>query len=59
MTLLQVLNNVSPGTIITHGSSDDPLSYVEIFVLKDMSLRFSDPNMEINEELLHSEKWEK
>ena len=58
MTLLQALNNINPGDIISCGNPDE-IDFVEIFVLSDMSLRFADPTMEINSKNIESDNWRK
>lgn len=58
MTLLQVLNNINPGDIISCGNPDE-VDFVEIFVLSDCSLRFADSTMEINFKNIGSDKWRK
>lgn len=58
MTLIQALNNIMPGDIITFGKQND-VDFVEIFVLSDCSLRFSDPTMEINNKNISSDQWHK
>ena len=56
MTLLQALSNVKPGDVISWGNQDE-VDFVEIFVLNDMSLRFSDSTMEINAKNVGSDGW--
>lgn len=58
MTLLQALNNINPGDIISYGKPDE-VDFVEIFVLSDCSLRFSESTMEINHINIASDKWHK
>ena len=58
MTLLQALNNINPGDIISCGNPDE-VDFVEIFVLSDCSLRFADPTMEINSKNIGSDNWRK
>lgn len=58
MTLLQALNNINPGDIISCGNPDE-VDFVEIFVLNDCSLRFADSTMEINNKILGSNEWRK
>lgn len=58
MTLLQALNNITPGQVISCGKEDD-VDFVEIFVLDDCSLRFSDSTMEINSKNISSNEWRK
>lgn len=58
MTLSQALNDILPGQVIRHGKEDE-VDYVEIFVLADCSLRFSDSTMEINNKMLGSNEWRK
>ena len=58
MTLLQALNNINPGDIISCGNPDE-VDFVEIFVLNDMTLRFSDSTMEINSKNIGSNEWKK
>lgn len=57
MTLADALRDKRPGTIIYHGEKDSS-DFVEIFVLADCSLRFSDELMTIDSNLLSSDKWE-
>ena len=57
MTLADTLTNKQPGSVIFHGKKDDS-DFVEIFVLSDGSLRFSDDLMTIDNKLLSSDKWE-
>ena len=57
MTLTDALHDKKPGTIIFHGKKQDP-DFVEIFILADGSLRFSDELMNIDNALLSSDKWE-
>ena len=56
MTLLQALNNINPGDIISWGNSDE-VDFVEIFVLSDCSLRFADSTIEINSKNIGSDGW--
>lgn len=58
MTLSQALNDVLPGQVIRYGKEDE-VDYVEIFVLADCSLRFSDSTMEINSKNISSNEWRK
>lgn len=58
MTLLQALNNLNPGDIISCGNPDE-VDFVEIFVLSDCSLRFADSTMEINSKNISSNEWRK
>lgn len=58
MTLLQALNNINPGDIISCGNPDE-VDFVEIFVLSDCSLRFADSTMEINSKNIGSDNWRK
>lgn len=58
MTLLQALNNINPGDIISCGNPDE-VDFVEIFVLSDCSLRFADSTMEINDKNIGSDQWRK
>ena len=57
MTLADTLTNKQPGSVIFHGKKDDA-DFVEIFVLSDGTLRFSDDLMNIDSKLLSSDKWE-
>lgn len=57
MRLSDVLTTKQPGSVIFHGKKDDA-DFVEIFVLADNSLRFSDDLMSIDNKLLSSDKWE-
>lgn len=57
MRLSDVLTTKQPGSVIFHGKKDDA-DFVEIFVLADNSLRFSDDLMTIDSKLLSSDKWE-
>lgn len=56
MTLLQALNNIGPGDVISFGKPDE-VDFVEIFVLNDMTLRFADSTMEINDKNIGSNEW--
>ena len=58
MTLLQALNNINPGDIISCGNPDE-VDFLEIFVLSDCSLRFADSTMEINSKNIGSDNWRK
>lgn len=58
MTLLQALNNINPGDVISWGNPDE-VDFVEIFVLSDCSLRFADSTMEINSKNISSNEWRK
>ena len=58
MTLLQALKDITPGEVISFGNPDE-IDFVEIFVLQDGSLRFSDPTMEINSKNIGSDNWRK
>ena len=58
MTLLEVLKDITPGEVVSCGNQDE-VDFVEIFVLQDGSLRFSDPIMEINNKVLGSKEWHK
>ena len=57
MKLIDILKDIKPGSVIHHGKEDDT-NFIEIFVLSDMSLRFSDPLMTIDNNLISSDKWE-
>ena len=57
MTLADALRDKRPGAIIYHGEKDSS-DFVEIFILADCSLRFSDELMTIDSNLLSSDKWE-
>lgn len=56
MKINEALKDLCPGDIIFLGKPDDA-NYIEIFVLSDLSLRFSDSMMEINNEALKSDNW--
>ena len=58
MTLLEALKDITPGEVISCGSQDE-IDFVEIFVLQDGSLRFSDSTMEINSKNIGSNEWRK
>lgn len=58
MTLLEALKNITPGEVISCGHPDE-VDFVEIFVLQDGSLRFSDSTMEINNQTISSKEWKK
>ena len=58
MTLLEALKDITPGEVISCGKEDD-IDFVEIFVLQDGSLRFSESTMEINNKVLGSKEWHK
>lgn len=58
MKLLEALKDITPGEVISCGNSDE-VDFVEIFVLQDGSLRFSDPTMEINSKNISSNEWRK
>lgn len=58
MTLLEALKDITPGEVISCGKEDE-VDFVEIFVLQDGSLRFSDSMMEINNKILGSKEWKK
>ena len=58
MTLLEALKDITPGEVIYCGKQDE-VDFVEIFVLQDGSLRFSDSTMEINSKILGSKEWVK
>ena len=58
MTLLEALKDITPGEVITFGHPDE-VDFVEIFVLQDGSLRFSDNTMEINHLNIGSKEWGK
>ena len=58
MTLKEALQCLTPGEVIRHGKEDE-YDFVEIFVLQDGTLRFSDQTMEINSKNIGSDKWEK
>lgn len=58
MTLLEALKDITPGEVISCGKQDD-VDFVEIFVLQDGSLRFSDSMMEINHKNISSKEWTK
>lgn len=57
MKLADALKQIQPGAVVAHGKQDDT-NYVEIFVLSDGSLRFSDSLMTIDNNLISSDKWE-
>lgn len=58
MKLLEALKNITPGEVISCGNQDE-IDFVEIFVLQDGSLRFSDSTMEINSKNISSDNWRK
>lgn len=58
MTLLEALKDITPGEVISCGKEDE-VDFVEIFVLQDGSLRFSDFTMEINSKNIGSKEWRK
>ena len=58
MTLLEALKDIMPGDVISCGKEDE-VDFVEIFVLQDGSLRFSDSTMEINSKNIGSKEWRK
>lgn len=58
MKLLEALKDITPGEVISCGNSDE-IDFVEIFVLQDGSLRFSDSTMEINSKNIGSDNWRK
>ena len=58
MKLLEALKDITPGEVISCGNSDE-IDFVEIFVLQDGSLRFSDSTMEINSKNIVSDNWRK
>ena len=58
MTLLEALKDITPGEVISFGHPDE-VDFVEIFVLQDGSLRFSDSTMEINHLNIGSKEWRK
>lgn len=58
MRLNEILLDTKPGTVIHHGKKDDS-NFVEIFILQDGSLRFSDELMMIDDKIISSDKWEK
>ena len=58
MKLLEALQHITPGEVITCGKPDE-VDFVEIFVLQDGGLRFSESTMEINNINISSDKWHK
>lgn len=58
MKLLEALKDITPGEVISCGNSDE-IDFVEIFVLQDGTLRFSDSTMEINSKNISSNEWRK
>ena len=58
MTLLEALKDITPGEVITYGKPDE-VDFVELFVLQDGGLRFSESTMEINHINIASDKWHK
>lgn len=58
MTLLEALKDITPGEVISYGHPDE-VEFIEIFVLQDGTLRFSDSTMEINNKILGSNEWRK
>lgn len=58
MTLKEALQDLTPGEVIRHGKEGE-CDFVEIFILQNLTLRFSDPIMEINSKNIGSDKWEK
>lgn len=58
MKLLEALKDITPGEVISFGNPDE-IDFVEIFVLQDGSLRFSDSTMEINSKNIGSDNWRK
>ena len=58
MKLLEALKNITPGEVISCGNQDE-IDFVEIFVLQDGNLRFSDSTMEINSKNIGSKEWRK
>lgn len=58
MTLLDALKDITPGEVISCGKRDE-IDFVELFVLQDGTIRFSDPTMEIGPKVLASKEWVK
>lgn len=58
MKLLEALKDATPGEVISFGEPDE-VDFVELFVLQDGGLRFSDCTMEINDINIASDKWYK
>lgn len=58
MTLFEALKDITPGEVISCGNPDD-CDFVEIFVLQDKTLRFSENTMEINDKNISSTDWKK
>lgn len=58
MKLLEVLKDITPGEVISFGKPDE-VDFVELFVLQDGGLRFSESTMEINHINIASDKWHK
>lgn len=58
MKLLEALKDITPGEVISYGKPDE-VDFVEIFVLQDGGLRFSESTMEINNINIASDKWYK
>lgn len=58
MKLLEALKDITPGEVISFGKPD-AVDFVELFVLQDGSLRFSDSTMEINSKNIGSNEWRK
>ena len=58
MTLFEALKDITPGEVISYGKPDE-VDFVEIFVLTDKSLRFTDSTMEINNKSIGSNEWKK
>lgn len=58
MKLLEVLKDITPGEVISFGKPDE-VDFVELFVLQDGGLRFSESTMEINNKNISSDKWYK
>ena len=58
MKLLEALKDITPGEVISFGKPDE-VDFVELFVLQDGGLRFSDSTMEINSKNIVSDNWRK
>ena len=59
MTLKEALSSARPGTVISLGNkASTNMDFIEIFVMSNMGLRFSDPTMIIDDKMLGSDEWD-
>lgn len=58
MKFNEIIKDLTPGEVIHCGKQED-YNFIEIFVLKDGSFRFSEDTMMLDNNILSSDNWEK